>query len=151
MLDNKERENQMLLSEKEKLFNEIQEDFLMSPFAASIGINVSDFTEGEVKLEVPIKEHQFNTMGTVHGGVYATLMDIVMAMAIRSVVKGPSVTVNISVNYISAISEGSLYVNGTIVKQGYRLVIADAKIYDQNDVLLANASGTFRVIRGKEK
>lgn len=145
-----EREVCMLANETEALLSKIEKDFLTSPFAEMIGVNVKEFTEGEVTLKVPVQKHQYNTMGTVHGGVYATLLDIAMGMAIRSIVKVPSVTVNLGVNYMSGVSEGALIVKGTVVNQGYRLVVANAAVYSQDDVLLANASGTFKVLRKKE-
>jgi uncharacterized protein (TIGR00369 family) len=135
---------------KEMLLNDIQKEYEESPFSSLVGLKVLVFKEGKVTLEIPVQKHFYNTMGTVHGGIYATLLDTAMAMTTKSVVKVSSVTINMNINFIKAISEGILIVEGTIIKLGYRLVLTESKIFDENGVLLANATGTFKVLREKE-
>jgi uncharacterized protein (TIGR00369 family) len=131
------------------LLKDIQKEYEESPFCSLVGLKVSNFEEGKVTLKIPLQNHLYNTMGTVHGGVYATLLDTAMAMTIKSVVKVSSVTINMNVNFIKAVSEGTLFVEGSITKLGYRIVLAESKIIDENGELLANAAGTFKVMREK--
>jgi uncharacterized protein (TIGR00369 family) len=131
------------------MVQEVRNIFETSSFFNHMGFHIVRFEEGEVILELPIKEHLVNVNNTVHGGVYATALDSVIGMTIRSIVKYPLATVNLNINYLAASTGGVLVAKGKVVHQGYRIITGEGEVTDREGNLLAKGIGTFKVLRTK--
>jgi uncharacterized protein (TIGR00369 family) len=128
---------------------EVKNIFAASPFFNHIGFQITRFEAGEVVMELPVKEHLINANNAVHGGVYASMLDTIMGMTIRSIVEFPLTTINLNINYLAPSTEGILVAKGKVIQQGYRIITAEGEITDQEGKLLAKGIGTFKVLRGK--
>ncbi|MFC7062118.1 PaaI family thioesterase [Halobacillus seohaensis] len=130
-----------------KVIDEVRESFEASPFFSHIGFEIVEFEEGNVLLNLPIKEQLLNVNGTLHGGVHATMLDLILGMAIRSTTKTRCTTMNLNINYLAPISNGDVSAKGRILQQGYRTVTAEGELYDHQGQLLAKGIGTYKLIR----
>ncbi|UOQ94596.1 PaaI family thioesterase [Halobacillus shinanisalinarum] len=130
-----------------KVIDEVRESFESSPFFSHIGFEILNFEEGNVFLKLPIKEQLLNVNGTLHGGVHATMLDLILGMAIRSTTKTRCTTINLNVNYLAPSSGGEVFARGRILQQGYRTVTAEGELYDHEEKMLAKGIGTFKLIR----
>lgn len=54
------------------------------PLAAVLGFNLVEVTEGRVVLTLEPEEYHYNAIGSVHGGVYAALLDTATGAAVQS-------------------------------------------------------------------
>lgn len=119
-----------------------------SPFIADLGIEQSRLGDGEAEVSLEVPHRLTNRVGGAHGGVIATVVDVVMAQAIRSrLVPGQLVaTVEMKVNYLAPGRAGRLRGLAKAVRVGGTLATATAEVYDADGTLLAIGSGTFRVL-----
>lgn len=128
------------------VIEEVRQIFEKSPFLNHVGFHIVQFEEGKVILEIPVETHLLNVNNTVHGGVYATMIDNILGMTLRSIVKAPVSTMNLNMHFLDSCSEGKLVATAKVIKQGYKLLIAEAEITDGHGNLLAKGTGTFKVM-----
>lgn len=125
----------------------VRKSFDETPFLNFIGFKIDHFEEGNIRLKLSVKDQFMNSHGTLHGGIHASMLDVILGMTIRSVTKTSCTTINLNVNYLNVSDSKNLYATGKILKLGYRNVIAEGEIYDSDEVLIAKAVGTFKLIR----
>jgi len=90
-----------------------------------------------------------NRLGVLHGGLVAMLLDTAAGIAVRSfsrVKETPTVTVSMTVNYISAAKSDEVTATARITGGGRSLKFADAELRDQDGTLLATASGAYKLL-----
>jgi uncharacterized protein (TIGR00369 family) len=119
------------------------------PSAGLIGFSVTEVEKGRVVMRLTPAEYHYNPMGTMHGGILATLLDSVMGCAVRSTLpRGRAYTsLEIKVNYVRAVTNdsGELAAEGRIVHGGSRSAVAEARVVDAKGRLCATASTTCLV------
>ena len=118
-----------------------------SPFHAGFGIAVEHAAAGEVRLGWEARPDHRNLQGLVHGGILATLADIAMGLAVRTVV-GPTrrhVTIDLHVHYLRPARPGRLEALGSVVRVGTHVGFAEGSLTDAAGRLLVRASGTYSV------
>lgn len=67
--------------------NEMKNKIESSLFMNHIGFEVSEFTEDKVVLAFQIRDYALNVNGTLHGGIQASMLDIITGMAVRAKTK----------------------------------------------------------------
>jgi uncharacterized protein (TIGR00369 family) len=119
------------------------------PSACLIGFSVAEVEEGRVVMRLTPAEYHYNPIGTMHGGILATLLDSVMGCAVHSTLdQGRGYTsLEIKVNYVRAVTNdsGELSAEGKIVHGGRRSAVAEARVVDAKGRLCATASTTCLV------
>ncbi|MFF3849319.1 PaaI family thioesterase [Streptomyces sp. NPDC002328] len=110
-----------------------------------------DFTLDEVEPGravfslVPGEEH-YNPIGSVHGGVFATLLDSAAGCAVQSTLPhGMAYTsLDLTVKFLRPITvdTGTVRAIGTVVNSGRRTALAQAQLVDAKDRLLAHATSS---------
>jgi uncharacterized protein (TIGR00369 family) len=116
-------------------------------------IGVADFAaeKGKVSVDFDPQEFHYNSLGTVHGGVIATVIDIVMGSAVHSTLKAGQgfTTLTLELKYHRAVTvkSGRLTATAEVVTRGRDIVTAEAKLIDKNDRLFANATSTLMILR----
>ena len=86
------------------------------PIMALLGIELVSVEPGTVRMALAAGEHLYNPIGSVHGGVAATILDSVMGCAVHSLLplgRGYT-TLEIKVNYCRAMTEAS----GRVIGEG---------------------------------
>lgn len=120
-----------------------------APFASLVGLTIGDVDEGRVVMHLIPAEYHYNPIGTMHGGILATLLDSVMGCAVHSTLPiGRAYTsLEIKVNYVRAvtIASGELLAEGRLVHGGRRSAVAEGKVLDSRGRLCATASTTCMV------
>ncbi len=101
---------------------------------------------------VPITSFMNNSLGVVHGGITATLMDSTMGSLVnRSLPKGRyAVTTELKINYLRPGTGRHLRSVATILHRGKHLVVCEGSVYDDAERLVAHATGSFMLL-GKEQ
>lgn len=119
-----------------------------SPFNNHLGIKLDTLEEGTVIYTLEINPMHLNVNQGVHGGVYFSILDSVMGATIRSIVKQPIVTINMSINFFApASNEDKLKASAKVLQRGTSIVTAEGNVEDAGGRLLAKSIGTFKIIR----
>ncbi|MCU6598985.1 PaaI family thioesterase [Peribacillus frigoritolerans] len=117
-------------------------------FEAQMKFEMIETEEGQIILKMPVLSTKLNLNGTLHGGVYATLLDIVLGANIRKLAVDPLVTVNLNISYFAPAVEGETVIaTARILHQGYKIATAEGEISNGDGKLLAKATGTFKILR----
>ena len=120
-----------------------------SCFADTLNIALVEADDGRVVLEATPDLHLYNSIGTVHGGFAATMLDYACGYAVLSKLKpGQNFsTLELKVNYHKAISKdtGPVRAEGKILSFGRRAAFSEARLSDRGGKLLASASSCLLV------
>lgn len=122
------------------------------PIAQLLGFEIATLATGEVTFALTPTEALYNPIGTVHGGVHATLLDTVMGCAVQTrLPRGTSyTTLDLSVRYLRAVTTDTdtVIATGWVVHLGRRTATAEATLKQQSSgLLLATATSTLLVSR----
>ena len=116
-------------------------------FGKLIGMefNIKDF--GAVEYSLNIEEKHLATPNAAHGGVVASLLDSTIGVGALSVVcqEGKVVsTVEMKLTFFSPVFLNDiLTAKSVLLKQGKHLLFMEAEVRNQNNQLIAKASGTL--------
>lgn len=121
------------------------------PITQTVGSEVDSVEPGRVVFALTPAEHHYNPIGSVHGGIYATLLDSACGCAAQSTLPaGVGYTsLDLSVKFLRAITveTGRVTCTGEVVHAGRRTALARAQIHDGQERLLAEASSTCMILR----
>lgn len=121
------------------------------PISSHFGMRWKHVSHGDVLLAATPDESLYNPIGTMHGGVAATLLDSAVACAVHSTLPaGVGYTsVELKLNYVRGIrgSTGEIFAHGWVVKVGARVAFAEGDIRDGSGKVLATASSTCLIIQ----
>ncbi|MGY5883008.1 PaaI family thioesterase [Modestobacter lacusdianchii] len=121
------------------------------PIAATMGFDLVEVDEGRVVFAFEPAEYHYNPIGSVHGGVYATLLDSAAGCAVHSMLPaGVGYTsLDLTVKFLRAITldTGRVTCVGTVTHLGGRTALAEAKLLDATGRLLGTAVSSILLIR----
>jgi uncharacterized protein (TIGR00369 family) len=112
-----------------------------------LGFRLTEWKEGFARLEMPVRPEHRNTVGFLHGGVIASLLDIAGAVSgsYGTSDKFVSVTVNLNCNYLSPLRAETVIVEGELIRANKSLFFAQARLLDpEQKRLCATATGTYK-------
>lgn len=122
-----------------------------APIAALMGFAPVEVSEGRAVFVVEPAEYHYNPIGTVHGGLAATLLDSALGCAVHSTlpVGAGYTTLELHVNMVRAISQdtGKLTCTGEVIHVGGRVATAQARLRDADGKLYAHGTTTCMVFR----
>lgn len=121
-----------------------------APVAETLGFAGFEIPErGTAVFELDPELRHYNPIGSVHGGVFATLLDSACGCAVHSTLAtGEGYTsLDLTVKFLKAVTvdSGRLRAVGTVLQRGRRTALAEAKLYDGSDRLVAYASSTCMI------
>lgn len=116
------------------------------PIAATVGFTLEEVEFGRAVFALEPGEEHYNPIGSVHGGVYATLLDSATGCAVQSVLPaGVGYTsLDLNVKFLRRMTSdtGKVRAIGTVLNQGRRTALAQAELFDAQDRLLAHATSS---------
>ncbi len=121
------------------------------PIAALMGMWITEVSEGRIVFAAEPAEFHYNPLGTVHGGVMATLLDSALGCAVQSMLPAGTsyTTLELKVNYLRPITEktGTVYCEGKIIYVGGRTATAEGRLTDAGGKLYAHGTTTCIILR----
>uniref|UniRef100_A0A8C5UK13 Acyl-coenzyme A thioesterase 13 n=1 Tax=Microcebus murinus TaxID=30608 RepID=A0A8C5UK13_MICMU len=93
-------------------------------------VTVVSAVPGKVVCEMKVEEEHTNRMGTLHGGLTATLVDDISTVALLCTERGlPGVSVDMNITYMSPAKIGEdVVITAHILKQGRTLAFASVDL-----------------------
>jgi uncharacterized protein (TIGR00369 family) len=123
------------------------------PAVAALGLTLDEVKRGRTVFSLVADELHENPMGTMHGGVLATLVDTAMGCAVASTLPADATftTLELSTRYLRAITTatGKVHAEGRVVHAGSRIASTEARVYDDAGNLYAQATSTCMIMRRK--
>ena len=122
------------------------------PFVAHLGLTTESLGEGTARLSMPLPEHFTNSLGTAHGGVIMSLLDVALCTAARTLHPESIgvITIDLSTSFIGGGNGARLLAESRVLRDGKSLIFVEAEAKNDDDSLVAKAIATVRV-RLKEK
>jgi len=122
------------------------------PFVSHLKILTETLGEGSARLSLPIEPHLTNSIGTVHGGVIMSLLDVALCTAARTLHPDSLgvITIDMSTSFIGGGSGARLLAEARVLKNGRSMIFVEGEAKNEDDSLVAKAIATVRV-RLKEK
>ena len=109
-------------------------------FAKHNGIEMLDAGIGYARVKMDIQPYHLNGVGIVHGGAIFTLADFAFAIAANSR-EQVAVAINISIAFIKAIKEGTVYAEARELSVNPKLGVYQVDVVDHQKELLASFQG----------
>ena len=122
-------------------------------FMKLVGFEITSIESGRIKGHMPIELKHKQQHGFIHGGVTATLLDIVMGFSAYSLVaEGQGVvTANLDIDYLQPGVGEELLAEGWVNKMGSKLAFCGASLYVMEKgekKLIATGKSIMAVISG---
>ena len=130
----------------------IREKFETNHFPRSLGIELDSIGHGRARLSLEVRKQHLQLAGVMHGGAIATLIDTAVAFAIVGA-SGPSArftTIEMKVNYLSAVREGRVIADAKLIRDGRRIVVAECDLFDSIGKLAAKGLLTYLRLNERE-
>ena len=131
----------------------LRERFAAGPPVAAadlLGMRPAELGVGHAAFVTDAKPTFANPMGTVHGGIVATLLDSALGCAVQTTLdEGVGyTTISLEVKYLRAIrlDAGELRAEAFVVHAGRRQATAEARLTDREGRVLATATTTCLVL-----
>ena len=120
------------------------------PMAALMGMELLEVDAGRALFAATPGPQHYNPLGTVHGGLAATLIDSATGCAVHTTLPAGTAytSIEIKVSYLRAITvdTGPVTVTGRVTKPGRRVAFADGEARDGEGRLLATAQSSLLVM-----
>jgi uncharacterized protein (TIGR00369 family) len=116
------------------------------PVAELLGMRLGEIETGRVTFHLDVGEHLYNPIGSVHGGIFCTLLDSAMSCAVHTQLGAGQAytTLELKVNLIKGLTVATPEVRaeGQVVSAGRRVATASGRIVGVDGTLYAHATTT---------
>jgi uncharacterized protein (TIGR00369 family) len=100
--------------------------------------------KGSAEISIAVRPDFFHSADAVHGSVYFKLLDDAAYFAASSVITDfHLVTVSFNLYFLRPVSKGIMKGVGALQHRSSRLIVAEAKVLDENNKVAAQGCGTF--------
>jgi uncharacterized protein (TIGR00369 family) len=119
------------------------------PISEVLGFHLREAEKGRAVFEAVPEFRHYNPIGTVHGGMVATLLDSALGCAVFStLVKGDAwTTLELKLNFVRALTKdtGLVRAEGRIIHRGRTVATSEGDLKDRAGKLYAHATTTCMI------
>src|SRR3954466_1865408 len=116
------------------------------PVNHTLDFTLEEVEPGRAVFALTPGEEHYNPIGSVHGGIFATLLDSAAGCAVQSTLpQGMAYTsLDLTVKFLRRITvdTGTVRAIGTVVNKSRQTALAQAQLVDAKDRLLAHATSS---------
>ena len=122
------------------------------PYFELLAMDVYELGMGHAKLKVGLQRKHHNPFGIVHGGVYSSVIDTAAYWAVYCELDENVgyTSIDLSVNNLSAISEGEIVVEGRSIRIGKTICLAEATVKDAHGRMLAHGTSKLMLLNDRQ-
>ena len=122
------------------------------PIATLLGMDVESIGDGQASFVLRPDDRMLNPIGSIHGGIAATLLDSCMGCAVHTTLPAGAgyTTAQLNLHYLRSMQPGMGEVRaiGTVLHRGRKQSTAEGKLFDDQGRLLAHATTTCLILGG---
>jgi len=117
----------------------------VSPFQRWLGLQVTEVDEGRMCIALPWKEDLISNPNppTVHGGILASVIDLLGLYSVLTTGSISIATVDLRVDYHRPAGPGDMRAEANIIKLGSKVSTAETKVFGPDGKLLASGRGVY--------
>ncbi len=119
--------------------------FNRAPMKRTFGMELHYDENGSAIFDMPYNPDFNHTLGGIHGGVIATLLDNAGWFTVAPLYNTWISTAELQVRLLNAAVKVDLYSRGRILSAGKRIAMAEMEVRTRDDLLVAVGSGSFAV------
>jgi uncharacterized protein (TIGR00369 family) len=116
------------------------------PIAQLLGMTIEKVSVGQVIFGLQTGEHLYNPIGSVHGGVFCTVLDSAMGCAVHSTLRAGQgyTTLELKVNLVKRLTVDvpTVSATGRVLTSGRRVATAEGQLTGPDGTLFAHATTT---------
>jgi uncharacterized protein (TIGR00369 family) len=116
------------------------------PVMQLIGAEGLEVDEGRVTVLMTAREFHYNPLGTMHGGIIATLLDAATGCTVHSTLPAGMgyTSLDLTTRFLKpvTVASGMLRCEGSMVSRSRRTAVAEARLIDGRGSLVAHATST---------
>ena len=116
------------------------------PIAETLGLEDFGGERGAIHVGLVPQTRHYNPIGSVHGGVVATLLDTAAGCSVHSTLAPGELytSLDLTVKFLRAVTldSGRLRCEGSVLQRGRRTALAQAQLYDEKGRLVAHATSS---------
>jgi uncharacterized protein (TIGR00369 family) len=123
-----------------------------SPYFELLSMKLRDVGLGFSVLEIDLDKKHLQPFGSVHGGVFASIIDAAAFWAVYYGIEDQQAgvtTVDLKLNFLAPAAGGKLIAKGRQIKVGKTLGYAEAEVFSAENRLLAHGTSTVIILPGK--
>jgi uncharacterized protein (TIGR00369 family) len=121
------------------------------PVMQALDLDGVSFGEGRAAFRLTPREFHYNPLGTVHGGVFATMLDSACGCAVHTMlpagVRYTSLDLSVKFRRPVTVDTGPITAEGTVVHLGRRTALAEGRITDAAGKVYVTANSSCLVLR----
>jgi uncharacterized protein (TIGR00369 family) len=121
------------------------------PVMRALGFDGLFFEEGRAAFRLTPQEFHYNPLGTVHGGVFATMLDSACGCAVHTMLPAGVfyTSLDLSLKFLRSVTvdTGPITAEATVVHLGRRTALAEGRITDGAGKVYATATSSCLVMR----
>jgi uncharacterized protein (TIGR00369 family) len=121
------------------------------PIMHALDLEAVSFEDGRALFRVTPQEFHYNPIGSVHGGVFSTLLDSACGCAVHTKLPAGAfyTSLDLSVKFLRpvTVTTGPVTAEGTVTHIGRRTALAEARITDDSGKLYATATSSCLIMR----
>jgi uncharacterized protein (TIGR00369 family) len=120
------------------------------PFVEHLGMRLLEKADGRSLIQFDPRPEHLNSWNGVHGGVLLSVLDVALSSAARALDPAciGATTIEMKTNFLAA-ATGPILTEGRAQRAGRSLIFAEGEVRDADGMLLAKASGTFKLLYPK--
>jgi len=111
----------------------LQERLKNNHFINHLGMNLDEIDDGSAEMSLTVEQHHLQQNGFLHGGVTASILDVVTGIAAYTQVSDTSknvVTADLKVSYLNPCVSKKIVAKGRVRKGGRFLLFCEGELYD---------------------
>jgi uncharacterized protein (TIGR00369 family) len=116
------------------------------PMMHTLGMRGEEVGEGRMVFVLEPREFHYNPLGTMHGGVLATLLDSATGCAVHTTLPAGTAytSLDLTTKFLRPVTvrSGTLRCEGTVISRGSRVALAQAQVVDGAGRLVAHATSS---------
>lgn len=116
-----------------------------APFHRWLGVTLKELSAEGIEIFMPWREEfvAHPKIRYTHGGILAALIDLAGDYAVAARLGRGVPTIDMRVDYHRAALPGPLVAKASVIKMGGTLATAEARIFDENEKLVASGRGVY--------
>lgn len=125
------------------------------PISYTLNFALTEIGEGKATFVGEPAEYHYNPIGSVHGGLAATLLDSALGCAVHTLLPAGVgyTTLELHVNYIRPLTAqtGRVFCHGEAIHTGRTIGTAQARLVDEAGKLYAHGTATLAIFRSERE